>query len=99
VDLSALLSRIRRRRHAYRLCFLHADGSPNVAGRIVLEDLARFCRAHRSTAVYSPIAGRMDPYASAKADGRREVWLRIMEHLHLEDRHIVNLREPTSGEQ
>lgn len=43
---------------------------------IVLADLARFCRAHMSTAA-------ADPIISARLDGRREVWLRIAMHLNL----------------
>jgi hypothetical protein len=42
----------------------------------VLKDLARFCRAHESTA-------HIDPHAAARLDGRREVWLRIQHHLNL----------------
>jgi len=42
----------------------------------VLKDLARFCRAHESTA-------HIDTHAAARLDGRREVWLRIQNHLNL----------------
>ena len=45
-------------------------------GRVVLADLARFCRAHVSTAA-------ADPVISARLDGRREVWLRIQQHTQL----------------
>ena len=43
---------------------------------VVLADLARFCRATASTA-------HTDPYMAARLDGRREVWLRIAEHLNM----------------
>ena len=46
--------------------------------RVVLVDLARFCRAHVSTAA-------KDPLVSARLDGRREVWLRIQHHLNLDN--------------
>jgi hypothetical protein len=46
--------------------------------RAILVDLARFCRAHKSTA-------HPDPYIASKLDGRREVWLRIQQHLKLDD--------------
>lgn len=42
----------------------------------VLADLARFCRANEST--FHP-----DPYIRCQLDGRREVWLRIEQHLKL----------------
>lgn len=58
------------RQHQYRLCF----NSP--PGKEVLKDLARFCRAHESTF-------HADPRAHAMAEGRREVWLRIENHLRL----------------
>lgn len=44
----------------------------------VLIDLARFCRAHTSTA-------HADTHIAARLDGRREVWLRIAHHLKLDD--------------
>jgi hypothetical protein len=42
----------------------------------VLADLAKFCRAHQST--FHP-----DTHVAARLDGRREVWLRITQHLNL----------------
>lgn len=84
--------RITSRRQAYRTLFLGEDGFLNPSAEIVLKDLAKFCRAHQSTAVRSPITGAVDPIASARADGRREAWLRMLEHLHLDDRFLVNLR-------
>lgn len=44
--------------------------------RPVLEDLAKFCRAHEST--FHP-----DARAHAVLEGRREVWLRIQQYLNL----------------
>lgn len=58
------------RRHQYQLTFRSPPGQK------VLADLARFCRAHRSTF-------HEDARAHAMAEGRREVWLRIQEHLQL----------------
>lgn len=47
-------------------------------GAEVLQDLAKFCRATEST--FHP-----DPRVHAVAEGRREVWLRIQQHLKLSD--------------
>jgi hypothetical protein len=58
------------RRYAYRATF----NGP--LADVVLKDLARFCRAHESTF-------ETDERAHALAEGRREVWLRIANHLHL----------------
>lgn len=59
-------------------------GPQSVDGRIILADLARFCRAHRSTA-------HVDPQVSARLDGRREVWLRIAHHLNLDSETLWQL--------
>jgi hypothetical protein len=64
----ALLSR----RYAYQKTF-----DPNGAmSSVVLKDLARFCRAHETT--FSE-----NDRAHVLAEGRREVWLRIQNHLRL----------------
>ena len=58
------------RRYAYQTTF------KGPLADVVLRDLARFCRAHESTF-------HVDPRAHAVAEGRREVWLRIQNHLKL----------------
>lgn len=58
------------RRYAYQKTF----NGP--LAEVVLRDLALFCRAHESTF-------ETDPRDAAKLDGRRDVWLRIQEHLRL----------------
>ncbi len=45
---------------------------------MVLEDLAKFCRAHESTF-------HADERVAGRLDGRREVWLRIQQHLQLSE--------------
>lgn len=52
----------------------------------VLKDLAKFCRAHETT--YHP-----DPRIHAVLEGRREVWLRIQEHLNLTIDQIYELHK------
>lgn len=88
-----------RRAQAYRMVFLHSEGTvepwigePKPAAKIVLAHLARFCRAHKPTTCFTAV-GAVDPLASARMDGRREVWLIIQEHLHLDDRVLMNLQE------
>ncbi len=61
---------VRDRAHAYQTAF----PKEGAATKAVLDDLAVFCRAHDST--FHP-----DPRIAAQLDGRREVYLRIMEHL------------------
>jgi hypothetical protein len=80
--MSELLERAKqfllKRRNAYRMIFRgpYAD--------TVLADLAKFCRAQEST--FEP-----DARVSAGYDGRREVWLRIQEHLHLSPERLMEL--------
>ena len=50
----------------------------------VLADLASFCRANEST--FHP-----DPRVAANLDGRREVWLRITQHLNLTQEQLWKL--------
>lgn len=69
---------LRGRKRAYQLAF----GSP--AGQAVLADLATFCRANETC--FNP-----DPRIHAVAEGRREVWLRIQEHLNLSSEQLVAL--------
>ncbi len=61
----------------------------------VLNDLARFCRAHETT--FHP-----DPRVHAALEGRREVWLRIQEYLQLDIEEIYKLhrvKEIPAGEK
>lgn len=67
-----------RRQRAYQVTF---------AGPVadeVLRDLAKFCRAHETT--FHP-----DPRVAAQMDGRREVWLRIAQHLNLSNDELWKL--------
>jgi|GEM_PF-657556 len=57
---------------------------------IVLADLRDFCRANRST--FSP-----DPHAAARLAGRREAWLRIAQHLNLDEARVQKLVELEDG--
>ena len=87
-----LLAKLRRRRYSYRRLYLGEDGL-NADGQVVLADLAKFCRANSSTAIVSPVSRSVDPIAMAMAEGRREVWLRLMAHLHIDERVVFNLNE------
>lgn len=64
-----------QRRTAYVKTFV------NPFGEEVLQDLARFCRANEST--FHP-----DARVHAALEGRREVWLRIQQHLNLSDEEL-----------
>lgn len=70
---------LKQRQTAFKLAF----GSP--AGEAILEDLAEFCRA-RTTTFHA------DPRIHAALEGRREVYLRIMEHLDLTAAQLYEMK-------
>lgn len=72
------LDYLRGRKRAYQLAF-HTP-----AGAEVLVDLAKFCRAGTSTF-------DADPRVHAALEGRREVFLRITEHLSLTSEQLYAL--------
>jgi len=71
---------LRKRRLAYQLTFKKG----NYAGQEVLIDLAKFCRANKSTF-------HEDARLHAVLEGRREVWLRISNHLNLSSEQLFAL--------
>lgn len=73
------------RRSAYVRTFLNPEGDK------VLTDLAVFCRFGESTASIDPRTGQYDPLKSAFLEGRREVILRILQHLNLSQEQLMVL--------
>lgn len=74
------------RKRSYELTFR------NVEGEKVLADLARFCRASEST--FHPNSD-----VSRQLDGRREVWLRIQQHLQLSEEELWDLHNHEEKDQ
>ena len=71
---------LNHRRNAYRRLF----NLDNRDVQFVLEDLAKFCRAHEST--FHP-----DERTHALLEGRREVFNRIQQHLNLTEEELWSL--------
>lgn len=69
---------IRNRKQAYLQTF-----KQNLATETVISDLAQFCRGSKST--FDP-----DPRIHALLEGRREVWLRIADHLNMTEDELFN---------
>ena len=95
--LTKAVQRILNRKAAYRRTFMDASGNISRDGEIVLADLRKFCRANSTTVIVSPISKSIDPLAMAMAEGRREVWLRLIAHLHIDEKQVFNLEEPNDG--
>ncbi len=90
----ARLKRLFARTTAYQRTFLGDDNKPDADAALVLADLKRFCYAERTTAKVSPTTQTIDPLAMAFAEGRREVYMRIVGFLNLDEATIRNLSEP-----
>jgi hypothetical protein len=78
----------RNRMRAYKEVFRQPDGSLTPAAEVVLADLKKFCRADRSTHSFG---GK--PTDMAVAEGRREVWLRLMSFLNMTEADFYHLKE------
>lgn len=77
-DIGKALDFLRNRKRSYQLAF----GSP--AGADVLLDLAEFCRANETTF-------DANDRVNARLEGRREVWLRIQQHIGLSSEQLLTL--------
>src|SRR4051812_9320159 len=77
---------------AYKRVFMK-DGKLTKDAEVVIKDLAKFCKANQSTTVFNPISRSVDPLASAIADGRREVYLRLSNYLKLDEADFIKKDE------
>lgn len=68
------------RKKSYQSIF----GSSGMMGADAMKDLARFCYAAKSCAV-------PNRDLTLVLSGRREVWLRIQQHLHLEPEELASI--------
>jgi len=86
IELNEKFGFIHTRRNDYRQTFEVAQP----ANQRVLADLARFCRANTTT--FHP-----DVRVAAMLDGRREVWLRIVQHLNLTTEQLYQIFNAPKG--
>ena len=76
---------------AYKRLFQGPDAE------IVLADLAKFCHDNRTSIVIG--GGRVDPYATAVAEGRREAFLRIRDYTGLTTDQMRLMAEQARDEE
>lgn len=81
----------------FRKAIAYKGAFSTVDGKEVLKDLARFCHADRTSLVVSN--GKIDPIATAVAEGRREVWLRIADFNGLTSDQMRLLADQASQEE
>lgn len=86
-----LFLRFWNKRHAFRNVFWKGSRKDEDLGAL-LADLRQFCRADESCVVVAK-DGRVDTHATAIAEGRREVYLRIIQTLNLTDSQLEKLKE------
>ena len=84
-------------RHAFRQMLWKQDmGKDDAHAVTLLDDLREFCRADKSCVVVGS-DGHVDTHATAIAEGRREVWLRIQQTLNLSDETLNKMKEQENG--
>jgi hypothetical protein len=77
-----------RARH-YKQVFT-PGGKLGLSAEIVLADLRDFLFANRTTF-------HVDPHEAGRRQGRREAWLRISQHLNLDEERVQKLVELDDG--
>jgi hypothetical protein len=95
---------IQQRAAAYRATFLVNEakidapwwawwrkGKPSPAAELVIRDLAHYCYARKPTLKVSQVTQQSDPLAMAFAEGRRDVFNRIMALCNLDHGQIDQL--------
>lgn len=75
------------RKKSYQSIF----GPAGAAGSEAIKDLAKFCRANETCVV--PDSDRL----TCVLEGRREVWLRIQQHLNLQPEELAAVYKAVSA--
>lgn len=74
-----------QKRLAYQSTFLGQGGKPHPFAAEVLADLKRFCGINKGGLVVSPVGRVVDPYATIYRAAQRDVYLRIIQFLELDE--------------
>jgi hypothetical protein len=77
------------RARSYKRVFM-PKGAIDRDAEIVLADLRDFCFANSTTF-------HADPNVAARRQGRREAWLRVSQHLNLDEERVQKLVELDDG--
>ena len=79
-------------RWLFRWLFRDESGALRRVGEHVLADLRGFCRASPGETIFDS-----DPLVMARREGRREVFMRIVNFLNLDEREVQQLMELDDG--
>lgn len=77
----------------WQALFVGQDGKVHRAGEILLSDLRGFAFGGPQATVFSS-----DPLMMARREGRREVFLRIVNYLNLDEDVVLQMMEIDDGE-
>jgi hypothetical protein len=80
-----IIDRMTWKRTFWRSRFLDQAGRPTAEAMKALRDLSTFCYGNKPSAKVSQKSGCIDPIAMGIAEGRREVFLHIVNLLNLDD--------------
>jgi hypothetical protein len=92
-------ARLADRRAAYRAVFKTNDGKVNTWGDVVLKDLARYCYAGKPTLKISQVTQQSDALAMAFAEGRRDVFNRIVAMCNLTSDQIERIAHARTSDE
>jgi hypothetical protein len=93
-----LLGRRMRRRAAYQRTFCGDRATPHLDGESVLADLRKFARIEEGGLVVSPVTRTTDSHASMYRAGLRDMYLRIVAHLGIEESQAFTQHEEKPDE-
>ncbi|HQQ71499.1 MAG TPA: hypothetical protein PLL92_14470 [Alicycliphilus sp.] len=82
---SRQIRRLQRKRVAYSQTFRDGKGELHPNARIVLKDLRRAAGIDKGGIVISPISRMVDPHATAYRAGQRDLYLRVVKMLGLDE--------------
>lgn len=94
-----LRARLFRRRAMYRAVFKEPGGDLQPAADFVMKDLARYCYASNTTLKVSHVTQQSDPLGMAFAEGRRDVFLRIVAMCNLTPDQIERIAQHRTNEE
>lgn len=82
-----------RKRDLVKQLLLDNKDNFNPGARVLMAELSRFCFVRKSAIKVSKITGSIDPIAMAVAEGRREVFMRIIDILGFSDEQALKMLE------
>lgn len=86
--------KLRKKRDCYKHIF-NGENLTNEA-QLALKDLSIFCHADRPCVAYDN-TGKLDAHAMAMLEGRRQVWMRIIQTLNITDEQLIKITNMNGG--